>query len=272
MLHYIEQNLKKEIDLQSFVKGTAFSYDLLSRLFSILAGISLKQYIRARRLSEAAKELNISQVKINQIANFYGYDSVDSFRYAFKKYHGVTPSQVKKGASYKYFLPLEFQTSLKDGCNIPVEVLSLPPLQVSGYRVPIVAETIVKENLFAQLWEEFLTKLNSVTNSNKLKLYEFFDFTMEGEKVYYLACEGLSLADQQKIGFAQLNFPAGKYAVFTMPAQEIQNSSEPSKYIRETFFVDENDINYDVPDFFCHQIGNRQQRNYDIKAYIALKN
>ena len=73
------------------------------RVFCVICGFSLGDYIRFRRLSLAGSELASSNVKVIDVALKYGYDTPESFSRAFTKFHGVTPSAAKHGANLKSF-------------------------------------------------------------------------------------------------------------------------------------------------------------------------
>ncbi len=268
---YIERNLKANIDIKEFLRDSSFSYDAISRLFSTLAGITLVKYIRVRRLSEAAKDISITQKKIIDIAYSYGYDSADSFGYAFKKQHGITPTAVRKGANYKYFLPLQFQSSVEGGRDIAVEVEYIKVFTISAYQINLSAKTIIKENRFPIIWTELIDKLKPVIDINKINLYEIYDFDDDGNMVYYVGCEQLSDKLNAKLGLQPFVIPSFNYAVFTVEATEIRAIKEPFKYIRTTFFNGENDVNTEVPDFICHKIGDRKSKDYEAKLCIAVE-
>ena len=86
------------------------------RVFSILCGFSIGEYIRNRRLSLAGSELATTDAKVIDMALKYGYESPDSFAKAFKQFHGVLPSQVKNnGSMLKSFAPLVLKISLEGG-------------------------------------------------------------------------------------------------------------------------------------------------------------
>jgi len=83
-------------------------------MFSFLAGATLSEYIRRRRLTLAAFELNNSTIRIIDVAIKYGYSSPDSFTRAFQSMHGVTPSECRNnGQSLKAYPPMTFQLSIK---------------------------------------------------------------------------------------------------------------------------------------------------------------
>lgn len=95
-MHYIEGNLTNEIDFKEVARLALCSEYHFKRMFSFLAGISLSDYIRCRRLTLAAFELKNSNVKVIDVAIKYGYNSPDSFARAFQNLHGITPSERSK--------------------------------------------------------------------------------------------------------------------------------------------------------------------------------
>ena len=74
-MEYLESKLDAEVDLQKFQQLSGYSYALFSRLFSILADMTLAEYLRNRRLSEAVMDLRESSEKVIDIALKYGYES-----------------------------------------------------------------------------------------------------------------------------------------------------------------------------------------------------
>lgn len=113
VMDYIEQNLSGKIDAKEVAKLACCSEYHFPRMFSAITGLSLAEYIRRRRLSQAAFELqNNTFVRIIDLAIKYGYDSPDAFSRAFKNLHGVTPTVARKGIELKSFQdsPFIFQS------------------------------------------------------------------------------------------------------------------------------------------------------------------
>lgn len=98
-LNYIEEHLIEEIDYDKVAKEAACSSFYFQRIFSILCGMTLGDYIRKRRLTLAGNELKLANSKIIDIALKYGYESPESFTRAFSRFHGITPSEAKKEGS-----------------------------------------------------------------------------------------------------------------------------------------------------------------------------
>ncbi len=95
-MKYLETVLDSEIDYKKIQQLSGYSYAMFSRLFSVLADMTLTEYLRNRRLSQAVYDLTQTSDKIIDIAIKYGYDSADAFSAAFKKFHNSTPSQVRQ--------------------------------------------------------------------------------------------------------------------------------------------------------------------------------
>ena len=115
-INYIEEHLTEEIDYEIVAKEAACSSFYLQRIFSILCGMTLGEYIRNRRLTLAGNELSAADDKVIDIALKYGYESPESFARAFKGFHGVTPSEARKdGSKLKSFSRLSVKITLSGG-------------------------------------------------------------------------------------------------------------------------------------------------------------
>src|SRR5690554_6222463 len=94
-LAYIEEHLEDDIDYVLISRIACCSEYHFKRMFSFLAGISLSEYIRRRRLTLAALDVKDSNLRIIDIAMKYGYSSADAFSRAFHTMHGILPSEAR---------------------------------------------------------------------------------------------------------------------------------------------------------------------------------
>ena len=97
-INYIEEHLTEEIDYEEVAKEAACSNFYFQRIFGILCGISLGDYIRNRRLTLAGDELSASDDKVIDVALKYGYESPESLQEPFQDFMGFHPRKQKKTA------------------------------------------------------------------------------------------------------------------------------------------------------------------------------
>lgn len=135
-LNYIENNLDNEINYTKIAQAACCSEYHFSRMFSSIAGVSLSEYIRRRRLTLAAFEIQKSDARIIDVATKYGYESADSFARAFQKLHGIKPSQARgKGVQLKAFSKISFQISIKGDKEMEYRIENLDfDLKIVGKR------------------------------------------------------------------------------------------------------------------------------------------
>lgn len=134
-IDYIEANLTKEIDYDKVAAESFSSSYHFQRVFSILCGYTLGEYIRLRRLSLAGAELANGKEKVIDIALKYGYDSPDSFTKAFQKFHGITPSQARtNGSMLKSFSRLSIKILLEGGSTMNYRIEKKDEIILTGYK------------------------------------------------------------------------------------------------------------------------------------------
>ena len=113
---YMEEHIREEINYTDVAKAVHMSGYNFHRTFSFIAGMTANEYIRSRRLTLAAQELQSTGISVTDAAYKYGYDSLESFSKAFSRFHGSTPKQAKqKGARLHLFNPLVIKITLEGG-------------------------------------------------------------------------------------------------------------------------------------------------------------
>jgi len=221
-LNYIEGNLTEDIDFKEVARLAFCSEYHFNRMFSFLAGVTLSEYIRRRRLTLAAFELNNSSIRIIDVAIKYGYSSPDSFTRAFQSLHGVTPSEARNnGQLLKAFPKMTFQLSIKGGIEMNYRIVEKEAFRIVGIkkRVPIIFHGVNPE--IASMWktlnDEAIDKLKKLSNVEPLGLLSasanFSEGRMEekGELDHYI---GVATTKECPETLTQLGVPASTWAVF----------------------------------------------------------
>ncbi len=129
-IDYVEANITEEIDYEEAAKRAYSSPFHFQRVFGILCGFSLGDYIRMRRLSLAGEELSKGNAKIIDIAMKYGYETPESFSRAFTRFHSITPSEAKHGGNVKIFTPLSIKLTLTGGSKMDYRIEKRDAFQV----------------------------------------------------------------------------------------------------------------------------------------------
>lgn len=129
-LDYTEQHLTEQIDYEEVAKQALSSSFHFQRMFSMLCGYSLGDYIRMRRLTLAAGQLTGSDDRVIDIALRYGYDTPESFSRAFTRFHGITPTEARRGGRVKSFSRLSVKLILSGGKNMDYRIEKKGPLRI----------------------------------------------------------------------------------------------------------------------------------------------
>ncbi len=139
-LNYVEAHMTEPIDYEEVAKQAYSSSFHFQRVFSILCGFTLGDYIRMRRLSLAGNELATSNIRVIDAAFKYGYDTPESFSRAFTRFHGVSPSQAKHGgAALKSFSTLSVKLILDGGNMMNYRIETKGPFQIICKKKQVVS-------------------------------------------------------------------------------------------------------------------------------------
>ena len=156
-IDFIEKNLTEELDIEDIAAKAALSPFDYQRIFGALCGVTVGEYIRARRMTLAAQELNGKDVKVIDVAVKYSYDSPDSFSKAFQRFHGITPSQAKEpGAPLRSFAPLHIKITMEGGTMMDYRIVEKAPFTIVGVKRPFNSDSSYQE--IPKFWDEWLTQ------------------------------------------------------------------------------------------------------------------
>lgn len=215
-LDYIEAHLLESLDYDEIAAKAYVSSFHFQRVFSILCGFTLGEYIRSRRLSLAGAELAAGNAKVIDVALKYGYDSPDSFAKAFTRFHGVTPSAARKpGAPLRSFARLSISISLKGGNSMQYRIEECPVFSLVGYKRRFTGDAGERFEQECDFWistrqeQEVLRSLRDTPDQDNIWYDVNMNFSDDGFD-HYIA---VTTEQDPPEGCDRIEIPAGGYVV-----------------------------------------------------------
>ena len=267
-MEYLESKLDAEVDLQQFQQLSGYSYALFSRLFSILADMTLAEYLRNRRLSEAVTDLRESSEKVIDIALKYGYESSDAFSAAFKKFHGATPSEVRNGKPYRVFPRLQLSLKITGGKNMDIKIQKKPAFTVAG----VLLEAIDNSQC-PSAWEQLYANhsFESLESIGSGQSFGLCSDGKEGEIINYMAAYDVTdKAKAETLGLSIKEIPAAEYAIVPVKGAIPASIHHAWKYVLEVFFPETGYRHSGAPDFEVYTEGDMSSPDYQMELWIPV--
>jgi len=181
VIDYIEEHLTDDLSLEVISEYAGVSDYHFRKIFFYLSGLTLSEYIKNRRLSEASMDL-LNGEKVTDVAFKYGYQSMDGFTRAFKKWSGLLPSDVIKNGVGKTFPKLSFIITVKGGNNMEFRIEEKPAFNLVGVakRVPMQFEGVNNEivKLAQSITDKQREEMHSLQN---IEPYEIISASYESD-------------------------------------------------------------------------------------------
>lgn len=235
-LDYIEDNLTGTIDINLLSRIAGCSSQQYVRMFPFITGVSLSEYIRRRKLTMAAFELQDKRKTVIDIALQYGYDSPTAFNAAFKKMHGVSPSQAReKGVPLESYPKLSFSMQIKGDVKMKYRIEEKGDFYVLGIKGKIQYSNNTDNCMIKSIWDNLTKddqeKLLSHSNHYIKGLIGVSANSTEEEFDYYIAVtveKNTPLANEK----AELvHVPDSTWAVFNPAGKLPQDTIDTWKRI-----------------------------------------
>ena len=257
-LNYIENNLQEDMDLAAIAKEAGYSLYHFHRIFKGLVGDTLKDYVRKRRFTEAAKELVYTDKSILDIGIKYGYESREAFSRAFEKVYGRNPSEVRRD-NLLYFMrePMNleymlFQLKLnKEG--LKPSYLKLPERYVIGkkWRVKADGSNLQDIPLLWQKWHGDKEKDKIIGRKNNDEGMGICIFS-QGESFDYMIGHEVNTIENIPEDMVVYSLESSLYAVFKVIGPITESVQKTWGYI------------YSV---WLNESGNNHKNTEDIEYY-----
>lgn len=214
---YIEEHLTGEIDCERLGQIACCSAYHYQRMFTYMAGVTLAEYIRRRKMSLAAVDLQGGSEKIIDIAEKYGYSSPTAFNRAFQSIHGIAPSAVKSdGVSVKSFPPIAFTIAVKGAEEMNYRIETKDAFRVIGISAPLHGD--VAQNFMAvpQMWQDAamngtIQNLAGMMDAPPMGLLGVSACNNREQWKYFIAVSSTKNSGE----FEEYTVPASTWAIFT---------------------------------------------------------
>ncbi|WP_167959171.1 AraC family transcriptional regulator [Anaerosporobacter faecicola] len=215
-MNYIEEHLKEDVNYEELGKIACCSSYHFQRMFAYMADVPLPEYIRRRKMSLAAVDLQSGDEKIIDVALRYGYQSPTAFNRAFQSVHGIAPSFIKQGGiSVKSFPPMRFQIMIKGVDEMNYRIEKKEEIRIVGISKPLEKEIEKNFETVPQMWQK------ATTDGTIPRLLEKMDGEIQGllgvsactdqeQWSYYIAVA----STKDKEDFEEYVIPAATWAVF----------------------------------------------------------
>lgn len=214
-LDYIESQLCDEIDLEYAAKLAFCTRNQLSNMFQMVAEIPISEYIRRRRISLAALEIQHTNHRIIDIALKYGYSSPTAFNRAFQTQHKVSPQYARSRKIFLHTYPrITFEIKIKGEIHMKCRIETKKAFRLVGVKKSFRNDS--QENLVPQFWrelpQEIYEKIKKQSNAEpKGFIGACADFDNEHTFDYYIA---VSTTNSDVEGLEQIDVPEATWAVF----------------------------------------------------------
>ena len=216
-INYMEEHLTEQVDYEELGRIAGCSSYHFQRMFSYMAGMPLSEYIRKRKMSLAAVDLQGGKIKIIDAAEKYGYRSPTAFNRAFQSIHGIAPSAIKtEGVSVKSFPPITFKLTVKGVEEMEYRIETKDAFRIVGVSVPLEKEIEKNFAVIPSKWQEIsmngtLQKLTGMMNAEPMGVLGVSTCNEEEPWRYYIAVS--SSKDREE--WEEYTVPAATWAIFS---------------------------------------------------------
>jgi len=277
-LRYIEEHLDKEIDLEQAAKLACCSSFHFQRMFSYMAGVPLAEYIRRRRMTKAAFDLQNTSDKVIDIALRYGYGSPTAFNRAFQSIHGVAPSAARQeGARLKAYQPISFKITIRGEAEMNYRIETKNSFRIIGVKLKC-PWTPEKQEGFTEapkFWAEHIQKgtipeLCKLMNQEPMGVLgvSVGDWQTTGSFDYYIA---VSSAQPVPEGMFAYEVPACTWAIFECKGPMPTAIQSMQKRIMTEWFPNSGYQYADAPDIEQYTDGDQSSEDYVCYIWVPVK-
>lgn len=268
-LDYLETVIEDRIDEEKVSQISGYSLAMFSRLFSVMTEMSLSEYYRQRKLSCAAQRLISSEERIIDLALRYGYESPDSFSNAFKKFHGFSPSEVRKGQPYRVFSRIQLTLTIKGERTMKVTIE-----KKLGFKVAGIDKVCLNSEECAGVWAELFSRYSHeemATIGTGQSVGICHDMTQSNQINYMAGYVTNDLQKAEKMDLSLIEIASGDYAIIELKGPVPVCIHQGWKYFMEVFCPEQGFRHAGTPDLEYYLEGDMASQEYQMELWVPVK-
>ena len=271
-INYIEENINDNINMDKVAKLACCSTYHFQRMFAYMADVPLSEYIRRRRMSLAAVDLQDGKNKVIDISLKYGYESPTAFHRAFKNLQGISPSKVKEGTNLIAYPPISFQITIKGVSAMNYRIEKREAFRIVGISAPLAQEIEKNFAIVPHMWGKaarngLITKLANRMDGKILGLLGVSSCNKADNWRYYIGVESSQPLEED---LEELTIPKATWAVFTGEGSN-QSIQELEKRI-VTEWLPTSGYEYgDAPDIEVYLSADPENAKYEVWIPVLKK-
>jgi AraC family transcriptional regulator len=273
-LDVIEAKIQEPLDMAELAKAAYSSPHHFQRMFFMVTGMTVAEFVRKRRLTLAAQELAMSGSKVIDVAMKYCYDSPESFSKAFRKLHGISPSEARNsGVQLKAFPRISFHLSLKGDKEMDYRIVQREAFTVVGKSIQTTTKEGENSIEIPKFWQDShadgtVAKIAAL-GKNQDTLGICYGAQPGGEVFNYaIAVETDRTESEGEYDFIQI--PAATWAVFTSTGPMPDSIQDVWSRIYQEWFPSTDYEQAEGPDFELYPPGNPWEEDYRCEVWIPV--
>lgn len=273
-INYIEENLTDEIDFDEISKIALCSSYHFQRMFAYMADVPLSEYIRRRKMSRAAVDLQDENNKVIDVSLKYGYDSPTAFNRAFQRIHGIPPSEVRRSrSSLKAYPPISFKISIKGDSAMDYRIEKKEAFRIVGVSAPLEKEIEKNFEVVPAMWGQAaqngtIEKLVTMMDGDLKGLLGVSSCNEEFDWKYYIAVASNQAVE---IELEEFMVPEATWAIFSGKGTNLSIQELERRIVTE--WLPTSGYEYgNAPDIEVYISTNPENAVYEVWIPVVKKN
>lgn len=274
VIDYIENNLDGVISYDEAAKIACCSTYYFQRIFSYVTGITLSEYIRRRRMTKAAFELETTNKKVMDIGLKYGYKSPTAFNRAFQSVHGVSPIAARmQGTTLNTYPPISFSISATGGENMRYRIETKGAIRIVGVRTALQEDIEQNQKIAPVFWSKMLEsttvlRICKLVNKDPHSILGVTAYKSPKNIYYYIAAP----TDKPvPYGIVEFEIPAATWVIFQCNGRFKESVQTIFKRFLTEWLPTSGYEYAELPDIEVYPIDTKGSDSGYVEVWIAIK-